>query len=126
MNNNRFKCLCMHSLSITRRAIDEAIHTGIAWIVGFWYSKATVYQQKRFVEGEDERAVCGGGRCTCSPSNRQRKISLLCSTSLVFDTPRGRDDSIVELLLYHTLYPVSWAYQRHRQCNICHTALQNM
>ena len=22
------------------------------------------------------------------------------------------------------LYPVLWAYQRHRQCNICHTALQ--
>ena len=29
-----------------------------------------------------------------------------------------------ELSLQANLYPVSWAYQRHRQCNICHTALQ--
>ena len=28
------------------------------------------------------------------PSNKQCKISLLCGTSLVFDTFRGRDDSI--------------------------------
>ena len=25
---------------------------------------------------------------------------------------------------YKPLYPISWVYQRHRQCNICHTALQ--
>ena len=66
-------------------------------------SRALV-QQSNGVSAEGyKRAVCGGGRCICLPSSRQRKISLLCGTSLVFDTLRGRDDSIVELLLYHTL-----------------------
>ena len=59
-------------------------------------------QQSNSVSAEGYKIVCGGERCTCSPSNRQRKISLLCGTSLVFDTLRGRDDSIVEMLLYHT------------------------
>ena len=28
--------------------------------------------------------------------------------------------------IYIYLYPFSWAYQRHCQCNICHAALQKM
>ena len=60
-------------------------------------------QQSNGVSAEGYKRVCGGERCTCSLSNRQHKVSLLCGTSLVFDTLRGRNDSIVDLLLYHTL-----------------------
>ena len=31
---------------------------------------------------------------------------------------------LIYIYIYFFLYPVSWAYQWHRQCNICHTALQ--